>query len=188
MTESLPETSSTPPAETRNPLVFCLAPIAAAPAILFILMAAFGATLPTDHVASSSAVCEAPPARAWTTITDFGKQPEWRPEVKSAERVADQGGHPVWREVYNSGDRMTLETLESEAPKKLVRKILADGGPFSGTWTFTIEAEGGNKSKVTITEQGKIENPIFRFVSKYMIGHTSTMDLYLSQLQRRLDQ
>jgi hypothetical protein len=34
----------------------------------------------------------------------------------------------------------------------------------------------------TITEIGKVSNPFFRFVSKYIIGHTTFMERYLTGL------
>ena len=37
-------------------------------------------------------------------------------------------------------------------------------------------------SRVTITERGWVSNPIFRFVSRFVMGHTSTLDAYLRAL------
>jgi hypothetical protein len=38
---------------------------------------------------------------------------------------------------------------------------------------------------VTITERGLVGNPIFRFVSRFVIGQTATMDSYLRALGKR---
>ena len=40
----------------------------------------------------------------------------------------------------------------------------------------------GNTTRVTITEHGEVYNPIFRFISKYIMGHNGTMDAYLTAL------
>lgn len=44
----------------------------------------------------------------------------------------------------------------------------------------------GSGSRLTITENGEIYNPVFRFVSRYVIGQTSTIDKYLTDLAPRL--
>jgi len=55
---------------------------------------------------------------------------------------------------------------------------------FGGTSTFEIgPAERG--STLTITERGEAYNPIFRFVSRFVMGHHRTIDAYLSRLRGR---
>jgi hypothetical protein len=36
------------------------------------------------------------------------------------------------------------------------------------------------KTLVTITERGEVYDPLFRFMSKFVFGHTSTMDSCLA--------
>ena len=43
--------------------------------------------------------------------------------------------------------------------------------------------DGG--SVVTITERGSVYNPVFRFVSRFILGHTATMETYLRSLGHR---
>ena len=40
-------------------------------------------------------------------------------------------------------------------------------------------------ARVTITEDGEVSNAIFRFMSRYVFGHTATLDAYLISLARR---
>ena len=47
-----------------------------------------------------------------------------------------------------------------------------------------LEGEG-NATRVTITEYGEVYNPIFRFMSKYIMGHNGTMDGYLTALAKK---
>ena len=56
--------------------------------------------------------------------------------------------------------------------------------PFGGTWDYRLEP-AGTGSRITITENGEVYNPIFRFVSRYFMGHTATIDKYLTALARR---
>jgi hypothetical protein len=64
--------------------------------------------------------------------------------------------------------------------------VIADKGiPFGGSWDYRIIPEGAG-SRITITENGEVYNPIFRFVSRYVIGHTATLDKYLSALATKV--
>jgi hypothetical protein len=40
-------------------------------------------------------------------------------------------------------------------------------------------------STLRITEDGEIRNPIFRFVARFFLGYTATMEAYLRDLGRR---
>lgn len=72
-------------------------------------------------------------------------------------------------------------TTESKPPTRMVRELTDVDGPFSGRWEIDIAPTPGG-STVRITEIGKVSNPIFRFVSKYVIGHTTFMERYLTGL------
>jgi hypothetical protein len=37
---------------------------------------------------------------------------------------------------------------------------------------------------LTIVERGKVRNPIFRFLSRFVFGHTATIESYLSSLAK----
>jgi hypothetical protein len=39
---------------------------------------------------------------------------------------------------------------------------------------------------LTITENGEVYNPLFRFVSRFIIGQTATMDGYIKALNAKL--
>jgi uncharacterized protein YndB with AHSA1/START domain len=146
-------------------------------------VAAIGMTLPQNHTASRSTHLSAPPDAVWVLITDFTRYPEWRKDVTSVEKV-ESGGAPTWREVSGS-DRMTYEAVVWEAPTHLVSRIADKGLPFGGSWDYRLAAEGTG-TRITITENGEVYNPLFRFVSRYVIGHTSTIDKYLKSLSAKL--
>ena len=73
----------------------------------------------------------------------------------------------------------------AEAPTHLVTRIADDKLPFGGTWDYAITPDGGGASVVTITEHGAVYNPVFRFVSRFVFGHTATMDAYLRALGKK---
>ncbi len=41
-------------------------------------------------------------------------------------------------------------------------------------------------SELTIVEEGEVYSPLFRFVSKFIIGQASTVEKYLKALQVKL--
>ncbi len=50
-----------------------------------------------------------------------------------------------------------------------------------------VRAAGDNTgTRLTITENGEVYNPIFRFMSRFVFGHTATMDQFLSDLKKRV--
>jgi len=55
---------------------------------------------------------------------------------------------------------------------------------FGGTWTYEVAAVDGG-SQVTITEDGWVANPLFRFLSHTVFGVHGTMDGYLKALGKR---
>jgi hypothetical protein len=104
--------------------------------------------------------------------------------VKAVERVSTGPAGPSWVEISPSGDRMPIETVEAVPPRRFVGRI-GPGLPFGGTWTYEIEPAGAG-STLTITERGEIYNPIFRFMARFVFGHTATMEKYLEALRRKL--
>src|SRR6185295_6561716 len=96
------------------------------------------------------------------------RYPTWRKDVTSVERI--EGPALSWREISGS-DRITYESGASERRGHFVARIVDKGLPFGGSWDYRIQPDGTG-SKLTITENGEVYNPIFRFVSRYVMGHT----------------
>ena len=151
-------------------------------AVLVVLVgtvALIGLTLPQNHTASRSAHVNARPDSLWDIITDVERYPTWRKDLDSVHRV--EAPWLTWREISGS-DRITYEATAFEKPGNFVAHIADRGLPFGGSWDYRIEPDGTG-SKLTITENGEVYNPIFRFVSRYVIGHTATIDKYLAALE-----
>lgn len=143
-----------------------------------------GSRLPVAHVASRSVVIGAPTDVVFKTMTDFASTPTWRSGLKSVWVTTDPttGRQRVTEE--SSNGTMTMEVEEVMLPARLVTRIVGESLPYGGAWAHALEPQG-NTTRVTITEHGEVYNPIFRFVSKYFMGHTSTIDTYLTDLGRK---
>jgi uncharacterized protein YndB with AHSA1/START domain len=147
-------------------------------AAVIAVIAATGFALPQSHVASRSAELSAPPEKIWALVTDPSRYPSWRKEVT---RVEHQGGSPLRWVEFSGDERISYEADVSEAPSHFVARIADPDLPFGGRWDYRIEPSRVG-SRITITEYGEVYNPIFRFVSRFVMGHTATIDKYLTAL------
>jgi len=130
---------------------------------LVVVVAIVGAILPRQHLASRTLRVQRTPQDIWPVVT----------------RLADASSVPV-------------EIVESAPPHRLVTRVTAAEKNFGGTWTITIapaaEGPGRTESTVTITEDGWVANPIFRFMSRLIIGHHATMDALLTQVAQAFNE
>ncbi len=76
--------------------------------------------------------------------------------------------------------------IEAREPELLRARIADPDLPFGGTWIYELKPEGA-VTRLVITERGEVYNPIFRFVSRYIIGHTAAIDGFLAALQARFE-
>jgi hypothetical protein len=119
------------------------------------VIAAIGATLPRDHVASRSLALRRPAEEVWLAIM----------------QATAASGVPV-------------DVVESDPPRRQVTRVKDTEKMFGGTWTITV-TPSPTGSTLTITEAGWVGNPIFRFVSRYVMGHHATMDGMLKAVAKK---
>jgi hypothetical protein len=146
-----------------------------------------GLMLPRSHVATSGITVGQPPDSVWAVIRDLSMIPSWWKDVTGSVRLPDAEGRERWRQDTRMGP-MTLEITESRPPQRMVTRIVtAPGADYGGTWTYQITAMNGG-SRLTITEEGWVANPFFRFVSYVFFGVHGTMDDCLEALGSRFGQ
>ena len=150
-------------------------------AVLILGVLLVGALLPEQHHASRTLKTKQSPQAIWDAINDHANEPQWRSDVASVISLGERDGKPVWQENYKDGNTIALMTTESKPPTRMVRELTDVDGPFSGRWEIDIQPSPAG-SNVTITEIGKVSNPFFRFVSRFIIGHTTFMERYLRGL------
>lgn len=158
-------------------------------ATLVVIVVAVGFALPEKHTAARVARYRASPEQVWATITDISAFPAWRRDVKSVEPLPAVDGLPSWRELGSDGAityRVVTATPPSPAaPGRLVTRIADKSLPFGGEWEYEVSTDGAG-SRLTITERGEVYNPVYRFVSRFVMGHTATIDAYLRNLRAKL--
>ncbi|HZR23586.1 MAG TPA: hypothetical protein VFA59_08375 [Vicinamibacterales bacterium] len=89
---------------------------------------------------------------------------------------------PVLMQAMQSSS-VPVDILENQPPTRLVTRVTEKEKNFGGTWTTTLGA-----NTVTITEDGWVANPIFRFVSRFVMGHHATMDGILTSVANQLNE
>jgi uncharacterized protein YndB with AHSA1/START domain len=147
------------------------------------IVIAIGAMLPREHVASRSARIARPPADVYAAIRDFESLPKWRADVQRVEMLGLADGHLRFREHASHG-AVTYEVIEDVPPRKLVTRIADRDLGYSGSWTYELTPDGDG-TELRITENGEVSNVVFRFMSRFVFGHTATMEKYLEALQKR---
>jgi uncharacterized protein YndB with AHSA1/START domain len=149
-------------------------------AILVGVVVGVGLLLPVKHRASRQATYPASPDSVFSVITRIEGFPAWRSTVKKVDVVASAPEALSWRETGSDGailyvaDQVTM-------PSRLVTRIADRSLPFGGTWTYEL-TPSGQGTMLRITEDGEVYNPLFRFMSRFVFGHTATMDTYLRDL------
>jgi len=155
--------------------------IGTAIAIVAVLVIIVGYSLPKAHSVTRTAAVRLPPDALYALLLDVDRYPSWRRGVKSLQRHPDRDGRPYWTEEV-SGMKIPLYFERLERPSLLVSRIADPSLPFGGSWTYRI-APAAAGSTLTITEDGEVSNPFFRFMSRFVFGHTATLDAFLKELE-----
>jgi hypothetical protein len=163
-------------------LILVVVVVVAVIVLLVAIVALIGSRLPENHTASRSILLHRQPKEVYDVIRDFNSAPSWRSGVKSVEVKQQPDGKIHFREV--GSDAVDYELAEDIPGQRLVTRILNTDLGYSGKWTYELIPETGG-TRVKITEDGVVSNVIFRFMSRYVFGHTSTMDTYLISLAKR---
>ena len=145
---------------------------------------AIGALLPQKHVAIREITLRRPPDEVYGAVRDFASAATWRPDLKRIVILEPVEGRPRFREEWSHG-AINYEVVEDVEPRRLVTNILDRDLGYFGTWTYEFEPVENDATRVRITENGEVPNVMFRFISRFVFGHTKTMETYLRALGRK---
>jgi len=147
---------------------------------LVAVLAAVGLALPRDHVAARRAVLDRPPEEVWRALTDVEAYPRWRRGVTALDRLSPG----EFRERSSNG--VIRYAIVAERPHELRITRIADPAlPFGGRWIYELLPDGAG-TRLTITEDGFITNPMFRVLSRTVFSTASTLEAFLTDLARHL--
>lgn len=143
-----------------------------------------GFLLPRTHTAGVRATYRASPEKIYAAITDVERGTTWRSGIKKVDVLAR---NPLrWRETADWG---TITFVRDEAVEnaKIVHRIADEDQGFGGTWSYTLQpADDGRGTTVTIIENGTVSNPLFRFMSRFVFGHYTSLETYAQDLGKHL--
>lgn len=155
---------------------------------LVLVVVLVGWSLPVEHRAARSAIIAATDGEVFALISGVAAYPEWRTGVTRVEVLrTDAAGLPSRFREHGSDGAIAYDVVERSAPSRLVHRIADPSLQFGGRWTFEVE-RAGTGSTLTITEDGEVYNPVFRFVSRFVMGHTQGIDRFLADVRRRVGQ
>jgi hypothetical protein len=162
---------------------YALVVLAAILLIALILFAA-GASLPAKHRASREASYHRPPGDLFRLISTPSDFPSWRSSVTIVKVLPDTEGRPRFEESGKDGS--ILYEVERVVPGEILITRIADRSlPFGGTWTYTLTPRG-DSTTLRIVEDGEVYNPIFRLISRFVLGHNSTIDQFLRDVGKKV--
>lgn len=161
-------------------LIFIVVGIIAGLTLLIGIVALIGSRLPKSHAASRSILLHQSPQDVYSVVRDFASATRWRSDLKRIDVDARQDGPVYFREEAKHGT-INYELVEDIPAQRMVTRIRDTDLGYSGQWTYLFVPENGG-TRVTIREDGEVSNVIFRFMSHYVFGQTSTIDSYLTSL------
>jgi uncharacterized protein YndB with AHSA1/START domain len=142
-----------------------------------------GALLPRTHAVTRTAVFRQPLDTVWATVADMEHSPSWRSDITGVRRLEDRNGHEVWLQLAKEGN-WPLEIAVSEPPIRIVAVVADSSQGFGGRWTYEFAAESGG-TRLTITERGFVDMPLFRFMANFIFGLNGALETYLKDLGRK---
>jgi hypothetical protein len=159
-------------------LIYIVVGIVGVVLLLAGVMALIGSMLPKTHVASRSILLHRSPQEVYSVVRDFGSAPKWRADVKRIEVET-----PVYFREEGKHGTVNYELVGDVPAQRMVTRIRDTDLGYSGQWTYSFTPENGG-TRVTIREDGEVSNVLFRFMSRFVFGQTSTIDSYLTSLAK----
>lgn len=141
-----------------------------------------GLALPEQHVSEGAELVPAPVDAVAQRIRDVAKQPDWRHGVDAVVEDGRDGDRVRYHE--SSGGDAIAFVLREQVPGRQFVTVITDADlPFGGRWQIRLEPVDGNTTRVHIREEGFVRAPFFRTISRFVIGHDTTLKAYLSDLR-----
>ncbi len=87
--------------------------------------------------------------------------------------------------LQNESDIKTRVVEETPGVRRVSEIIEEPGAAFGGRWTLDFEPCPGG-TRLTITEDGHVYNPLFRFLGRFTFSHKPTLNQFLKTLLSRI--
>lgn len=154
-------------------------------ALLIVLVAGawlYARSLPAHTTHTRSITLQQKPEVIFALLADLQNMPKWNHSMEKIEMLPPIDGKEATRQTFKGNMQMTIVTSESTPPTHLVRTMVDEGGPFSGSWTYEI-TPAASGSSVVLTEKSNAPNPFFRLMMKFF-GPTKYLDEHLQDIAK----
>ncbi|MFN0099309.1 MAG: SRPBCC domain-containing protein [Gemmatimonadaceae bacterium] len=148
-----------------------------------IIVVLVGRRLPERHTASVTREIPAPLVRVASLVRDVEAHPSWRTGLTRVE-IMDRPEGAVRYVEHGSNGEIPFVFRELVPDREFKSVIDTEALAFGGEWSFTLVELDSARTRITIREDGVVRSALFRFVSTYLMGHTSTIEAYLDDLAR----
>ena len=153
-------------------------------ALLAGVVLALGLATPRTHRAAVRATYAANQDAVFAAILDVAGGAEWRTGVKQVDLLSDPAQPASWRE-HSDWGTLTFVHEAVDPPHRIVSRIVDEDQGFGGTWTYQLQRtrEG---TELILTEDGVVDNPLYRFMSRFVMDHHEGIETYARDLGRKL--
>jgi hypothetical protein len=151
--------------------------------VAVVVMAMVGAGLPTHHVVTRRKSFAAPPERVWSALLSIRQLPVDRSDL----RAVDQGiatAPPSEIEVVGTPVAIAFDTFRP--PRLLVVKTTEADVAYGGTWTFELELESAQLTRLTVTEEADVHGRLLRFAVRTFGLDDSLIEGMFRAVKRKL--
>lgn len=152
-------------------------------AVAVAVMYMIGAGLSPRHVVTRRRSFAAPPERVWSALLSIRQLPMDRSDL----RAVDQGTAtrpPDAIEVVGTPVKIEMEVFRP--PRSLVVKTVDPDVSYGGTWTFEIELESAQITKLTVTEEAEVRGRLLRFAVRTFGLDETLIDGIFRAVRRKL--
>jgi hypothetical protein len=147
---------------------------------LVLLMALVGLALPREHVAARAATLAKPPDDVWRALTELEAQTKWRRGLKRVELLS-----PTTFREHTTQGTITFEVTDNRERELRVTRIADDKLPFGGRWIYELVPDAAG-TRLAITEDGFVKNPVFRFLARTVFSQAATIEKFMIDLGNHL--
>jgi len=151
--------------------------------VAVVVMIMIGAGMSPRHVVTRRMSFAAPPERVWSALLSIRQLPVDRSDL----RAVDQGTStrpPDSIEVVGTPVKLEVDTFRP--PYALVVRTVEPDVAWGGTWSFLLELESAQITKVTVTEDAEIHTRLLRFAVRALGLEESLVDGIFRAVKRKL--
>jgi hypothetical protein len=134
-------------------------------ALVVVAMFLVGAGMSARHVLTRRTSFAASQERVWSALLSIRQLPVDRSDLRAVDLGV--GSRPPGSiEVVGTAVKIEIETFRP--PRELVVKTSDPDVPYGGTWTFLLESETNDLTRLTVTEDAEVRSRFLRFVVRVL--------------------